>query len=160
MPYRSNNVSIEMKARLCASACAMSILSNGSRWGPGSDPARMASSTVIGKSSKPSPAMAPGMSSASASAPDSLPIRRLVVISQADAALTSFSFDSFPMARRAATGNRSFPASHHMKAWVSRRRRNDQPSQADNSSSGSGSKKLSSSAIRSFHEPNCGFPWR
>ena len=34
----------------------------------------------------------------------------------ADAALISMSFDSSPMARRAMTGSRSLPASHHMNA--------------------------------------------
>ena len=113
-------------------------------------------------------AIAPAGSRAISAASGNLPSRCLVAISHAEAALISTSFDWSPMARRAAGGNRRFPASHHKNAWVSRRRRNDQlfnssssprPSHRTNSSSGSGSKKLSSMEIRSFQAPNCRFPF-
>ena len=157
-PSRSKGDSLDIRTRSCASACAMSIRSNGSRCGPRKLPARTASETVMGNSAKPSPAMAPAMSLASAAAPGILPRRYLVAISQADAALISFSLASSAMAPRAATGSWSLPASHHMNAWVSSSSRKTQFSQTESSVSGSGSKKLSSITIRSFHEPNCGFP--
>ena len=159
-PYGSKCASLDMRTRLCDSAWAMSILSKGSRWGPGSAPARAPSSTVTGSSSKPWSAMAPATSRATASAFGSLPRRCLVAISQADAALINTSFASFSIARRAASDNRSLPASHQRNAWVSSRSRNAYVSQAESSASGSGSKKLSSITIRPRNAPNCRLPWR
>ena len=100
-PYRSKRDSLEMRTRPRDTAWAMSILSKGSRSGPGSAPARAASSTVMGNSSKPWPAMAPGMPRAIDAASSSLPRSCFVAISQAEAALTNTAFASSSMARRA-----------------------------------------------------------
>ena len=150
---------METRTKLPDNAWAMSILSKGSRCGPGKAPARTACSTVMGSSSKFCPAIAPGMSRANASASGSLPSRCLVAISQADAALTITSLSSSAIACRAGSDRRLLPESHQKNAWVSSSRRNAQlPSQAANSSSGSGSKKRSSSFIRPFMEPNSRLP--
>ena len=63
--------------------------------------------------------MAPATSGATASVPGSLPIRYLVVISQADAALTKMSFAWSAIIWRAATDRRPLSAIHQRKAWVS-----------------------------------------
>ena len=58
-------------------------------------------------------------STAIASHPGSLPIRNLVAISQADAALTTTSFNSSAITSRATPERRSLSAIHQRNAWVS-----------------------------------------
>ena len=118
-PYRSKSDSFEMKTRLCVSAWAMSIRSKGSRWGPGSAPARLASSTVMASSSKPWFAIAPATSAAIKSAPGSLPSRCLVVISQADAALINTAFASSAIVRYTVSDRRLLSVIHQRKVCVS-----------------------------------------
>ena len=106
--------------------------------------------------------MTAAMSGAMATASSSLPSRYFVAISQADAALMNTSFASPPMARRARRGNRSFPFTHQMKAWVSSSSRNyAPPSHRANSSGGSGceTRSLNSShSLLPFIAPNCLLP--
>ena len=123
-PYRPNSGSFDTKTRSCASAWAMSMRSKGSRCGPGKAPARAASATVIGSSAKPWCAIAPATSAAINSQPGNLPSRCLVVISQAVAALTRFSFRGSKMAWRTVSGRRLLSVSHQISAWVSSRIRN------------------------------------
>lgn len=54
---------------------------------------------------------------------DSLPSPNLVVISHAETALTRIAFVSLAIRRRALSGRRRSPSSHHRNACVSRRRR-------------------------------------
>ena len=51
--------------------------------------------------------------------PDSLPIRALVEISQALAALTQISLSALAIIERATADRRTSSANHHNKAWVS-----------------------------------------
>ena len=123
-------------------------LSNGSRWVPGKRPARSASTTPISSSTKPCPAICPATSSAIASHHGSLPILNLVAISQADAALTTMSFDSsvIRVPRRAGkpVTVREPP---QKRVGVQQQRHGYPPSHAASSSSCRGSKKASGTTI-------------
>jgi hypothetical protein len=81
---------------------------------------------LIGKAVKPCPAMQSPRSCTTAAAPGSLPIRCLVAISQAEAALTRTALAGAAIAACAAGDNRASPASHQSSAWVSSSRRIDQ----------------------------------
>src|SRR5258708_15994845 len=70
---------------------------------------------VIGRSAKPCSAIVPRMSAAISVASGNRPIRYLVAISQADAALTKISFAGSAMASRATGDSASSPISHHSR---------------------------------------------
>ncbi len=103
-------------------ACAISIRSNGSRSGPGSAPANWPWTNEIGSGTKPCVSSTAARSAAIAATPGSLPIRNLVAISQADAALVKTALPASAIADCAVDDRAVSPAIHQRKAWVSSRR--------------------------------------
>jgi hypothetical protein len=85
-----------------------------------------------------------------------LPIRNLVAISQADAALTKMALLSPPIAVRAGWDSAVSPAIHQRKACVSSRRFNAYWSHAVSSSAGKGSKNSGPTETTPRNAPN----WR
>ena len=83
----------------------------------------------------------------------SLPRRRFVVISQAEAALTITAFEPFESLRERRVDSRSSPSSHQSRAWVSRRSDATAFTPGGEPSSGKPSRKASPVAARPFMAP-------
>jgi hypothetical protein len=93
-------VFVDTRAMFSNIACAISILSNGSRSGPGHAPAVRPCPNAIGNWTKPEVPNAEARSATIAATPGSLPMRNLVAISHAVAALTTRALFSSATAAR------------------------------------------------------------